>query len=173
MASCKNDLICTLLIQFFYSFLSVQLIWKNFAPGRSPPTSKFMRHCLCLACVQTYPISSGCNKGNRRRLHAGKSRIDPRCYRCGFKSNRWSRDQVDLVPRAFHPFFEGKALGKRLEIRCNQVSPTRLQGSMLGGCDCTKAIESLPRRVFALKWRQKAYRFVPSSYHLNDETQVK
>ena len=62
MASCKNDFICTLLMQFFYSFLSVQLIWKNFAPGRSPPTSKFMRDCLCLACVQTYPISSVATK---------------------------------------------------------------------------------------------------------------
>ena len=32
-----------------------------------------------------------CNKGNKRRLHAGKSRTDPHC---GFKSERWSQDQV-------------------------------------------------------------------------------
>ena len=32
-----------------------------------------------------------CNKGNGRRLHAGKSRTDPHC---GFKSKRWLQDQV-------------------------------------------------------------------------------
>ena len=149
MASCKNDFICTLLVQFFYSFFVCsadleKLCTRSFSPYVKVYARLFMP---CLRADVSY--FQCCNKGNRRHRHAGKSRTDPRC---GFKSNRWSRDQVNLVPRAFHPFFEGKALGTRLEIRCNQVSPTRLRGSMLGGCDCTKAIESLPRRVFALKW---------------------
>ena len=35
-----------------------------------------------------------CNKGNRRRLHAGKSRTDPTAHDCSFKSKRWPQDQV-------------------------------------------------------------------------------
>ena len=35
-----------------------------------------------------------CNKGNRTRLHAGKSRPTPTAHDCGFKSKRRSQDQV-------------------------------------------------------------------------------
>ena len=94
MASCKNDFICTLLMQFFYSFLSVQLIWKNFAPGRSPPTSKFMRDCLCLACVQTYPISSVATKVIGDACTQASRGPTPTAHDCSFKSKRWPQDQV-------------------------------------------------------------------------------